>query len=410
MRKFGLILILAVLWCLLPGCVDDSYRGTFDVKDEAADTPPIPIWMMVGEPTEIIADPLKSKGTGLISGAESFSEKCFYVYAFNQDYFTSMESTCKDDPLRCLIDGSLDDPETLAGRAANWSNMYERVAWVNGEEVYWPDGNNQAQRYDFFAYYVDDMVLTNEDFHRNDDEVIIDVEIDGSQDLMSSKASTPVEDLIEKFPEQEDREDIQRYCYSYFTAMNGIHPEFVFKHHLVKFDFKVVPGETPGKMKEVTINKVELRSKYKASFVVADSNDPSKVGLYFEDEYKRLPLAEADGSPFKEGYVVTTLSEKGAVPEKMDIGGSLLVAPGTQYTLYLSLSEMHDGKPLEPHETEVVLYQGLESDPTPFAAGNEYTVTLTVFGMMDVDVSTQLGKWEAGGSADAGTDQRPGTM
>lgn len=407
MRKVGLILIFAALWCLLPGCVDDSYRGTFDVNDDELDTPPLPVWLMLGEPTDIMSDPLRSKGTGLIGGAESFSDKNFYVYAFNQDYFTSMKSTSKDEPLRCLIDGSVDDPETLAGRAAIWSSTYERVAWVNGDDLYWPDGNNQGQRFDFFAYYVDDMVLTNDNYHRNDDEVIIDVEIDGSQDIMSSKASTPVEDLVEKFPEQEDREDIQRYCYSYYTAFNGIHPEFVFKHHLVKLDFEVVPGETVGKTKQVTINKVEIRSKYKASFIVADSNDPSKVGLYFEDEYKRLPLAEADGSPFKEGYVVETLPVMNTTPERMTLGGSLLVAPGTQYSLYLSLSEVHDGIPLEPHETEVTLYQGSKTDPTPFAAGNEYTVTMTVFGMMDVNVSTHLEKWDEGGDSETGTDQRP---
>lgn len=408
MKKNCLIFMCAVLWLLLPGCVDDSYRGTFDVKDDEADTPPLPVWMTVGEPKEILAESVPMKGTGLISGAESFSEKFFYIYAFNQDYFTSMKSMSKDEPLWCLIDGSVDDPETLAGRKANWNSMYERVAWTDGDELYWPGGNNQGQRYDFFAYYVDDMVLTNEDYHRNDDEVFIDVEIDGSQDLMSSKASTPVEDLIEKFPAQEDREDIQRYCYSYYTALNGIHPEFVFKHHLVKFDFKVMPGETPGKTNEVTINKVEVRSKYKASFIVADSNDPSRVGLYFEDEYKRLPLAEPDGSPLKEDYVVTTLSETGTSPDGIIIGGSLLVAPGTQYSLYLQLSEVHGGKPLASHETEVTLYQGNASDPVPFAAGNEYTVTLTVYGFMDVDVSTELGEWGSGGNFETGMDQRPG--
>lgn len=405
MKKVRLILILAAI-CCFSGCVDDSYRGTFDVPDEMEDILPIPIWMTIGETTDIFSDPL-SRGSGLISGAEDFSDKCFYVYAFNQDFFTSMKTTYADDPMWCLVDGSVDDPESLAGRAAHWNSTYERVSWEAGDELYWPIVNGRGQRYDFFAYYIDDLELTNEHFHRDDDKVMIDIEIDGSQDIMSSKAATPIEELLEKFPEQEDRENIQRYCYSYYTALKDVHPQFQFKHHLVKLDFRLEPGITLGKTKQVTVNKVEIRSRYKASFIVADSNDPSRVGLYFEDEYTRLPLAEADGSPFKGGYTVETLPVSGEIPEPETMGGSLLVAPGTQYSLYLSLSEVHDGKPLESHELEVELYQGAKSDPTPFMAGNEYTVTLTVYGMMDVRVGTNVGIWESGGNTNIDTEQKP---
>lgn len=191
---------------------------------------------------------------------------------------------------------------------------------------------------------------------------------------------------------------MQYYCYSYYSALEDIQPEFYFKHHLVKLDFKMKPGLTPGVQKKVTVNKIEVRSKNKAKFIVADKSNPTNLGLEFGDDYGRLLLAEADGSPFRDDYVITTVADADAMVTPMSIGGSLFVAPGTRYELYVTLSEERDdGTEMGTHENTVKLYQGNADDPKPFEAGNQYTITMNVYGEMEVRVSAELGEWEENG-------------
>lgn len=397
-RSFISYLLTAITVVVISACVDDSYRGLVDVKPSVDNTPLLPVWITIGERTEIADATLSAKGTGLITGAENFIDRDFYVFAFSQDENASMTTRHAEDTVICLIDGSIDDKSSYAGRVARWDNTYERVQWQDGSDVYWPVGQGRGHIYDFFAYYVDDMEITNDKVHREDDRVVIDVEIDGSQDIMSSKAYTPEEKLAIKFPDEKERIYMQYYCYSYYSALEDIQPEFYFKHHLVKLDFKMKPGLTPGVQKKVTVNKIEVRSKNKAKFIVADKSNPTNLGLEFGDDYGRLLLAEADGSPFRDDYVITTVADADALVTPMTIGGSLFVAPGTRYELYVTLSEERDdGTEMGTHENTVKLYQGNADDPKPFEAGNQYTITMNVYGEMEVRVSAELGEWEEKG-------------
>lgn len=376
------------------GCLDDSYTGTVFVEEYVEEGALHEIRMTIGGAEQ-------TRGSGVIGDVSSFAGKDFYVYAFNRDTKTDYSTVSATDSLRCLVDGSYDDPESLMGRRAYWNPATEVVEWGVGESpIYYPMGENEGHDFDFFAYYLDNIEPANEDIIRSNDDIKINIEIDGSQDLMSAKAKptkAQLEDILDK--QGEVAMLLQReHCYSYYTASHNLNPNFDFIHHLVKLDFKLVPGGTPGMTKDVTVEKIEIRTKHKATFTVADKYDDNRLGLKFQEDTTRLALKERDGSEYQP-RLISTVNKVGAVTDGIvDDLGSLLVAPDVEYYLYIVLGEVQEnGLVLESKENEKVIYQGTEEEKIEFTAGNEYLITLTIYGQMDVRVNAEIGKWEEGG-------------
>ena len=408
MRRRSFIYILGALLCLMQvGCYDDSYTGTVFVQDYEDTGIPHEVRITIGSDEEQEA----SKGSGVVGSVDKFAGKDFYVYAFNHDIKTSYSTLTQTDSLRCLVDGSYDEPDTKRGRKAVYNPETEHVEWGAGDSpVYYPMGENEGHIYDFFAYYLDNIQPEEEDIHRNDDNVVIDIEIDGCQDIMSSKAK-PTKRQLSVIKDEREQLYQQKYSYSYYTASHNLNPHFVFTHHLVKLDFKLVPGGTPGMTKDVTVEKIEVLSKTKAEFTVADKYDENRLGLAFKDEKSRLQLKEHDGSEYIP-RLITTYDQVGGITDGIvnDLG-SLLVAPDDEYYIYITLGEIQGDIILESKENEVHIFYGKdEENKIPFTAGSEYLITMTIYGQMDVRVSTQIGEWDAGGDYEYDYDDvmRPG--
>ena len=396
------------------GCLDDSYTGTVYVEEQFEEGTLHEVRMTIGESKE--ADPaLQSKGSGVIGSVNNLAGKDFYVYAFNRDIHTDYSTLNVEDSLRCLVDGTYDDPETLMGRKAHWNPNTETVEWgIDESPIYYPMGEDQGHDYDFFAYYLDNIVPENSDIHRNETDIKIDIEIDGCQDIMSAKAK-PTAIQLDAIKDEREMLYQKEHCYSYYPASHNLHPNFDFIHHLVKLDFKLVPGGTPGMTKDVTVEKIEVRSKYRAEFTVADKYDENRLGLKFvpEDETNttRLALREADGSEYVP-RLVTTYNQVGSAEDNAiaDLG-SLLVAPDDDYYLYIVLGEVNEGVVLESKENEIHVFYGKDKDnKIPFTPGSEYMITLTIYGQMDVRVTAEIGEWNEGGDYEYDYDDttRPG--
>lgn len=399
--------ILCFLFCILiSGCTDDSYRGMYDFYYSGYRSSQMPVWIRIGESTDIIA-----KGSGIIDSADGFEDKDFYVYAFNKERWTSYGIKGKDDQLNTLIDGSIDKEGSVMGRRAGWNRVNEKVIWKDGEDVYWPISEGWIYRYDFFAYYLDDMAVTEKDYIRTETGISVAVEIDGNQDVMSSKAAPSEKKLEELFPEQKDREAYKEYyCYSYQSALLGLHPEFIFNHNLAKICFSIKPGVTPGKVNKVTLSDVEIESMYKGIFTIASQSRP--LGIDFDkSQIKTFTLTEEDGQPLND-YVVRTLRSSGSA-ETIEVGSYLLLAPTDEgYWVHLTMSEVRDeGGPEEDHLSEMTystyITMGTKEKPEKFEAGSEYTVTLNVYGREDVRVNVEVGEWADGGYVIPDTEPKP---
>lgn len=229
---------------------------------------------------------------------------------------------------------------------------------------------------------------------------LILVEIDGTQDLMSSKARVTADQLA-GFENDEEKAYMENYCYSYYAARKGIDPVFVFKHHLTKMDFQITPAYNADGVKTVTVNRIEVVSKHKAQFTVADKGSADSMGLLFDDDdYVRLPLRDEDSEGLlmeglQEGkYTVTTLDSPDKVGVSKSVGTNLLIAPDEEYTGYAYLSEiLPDGTPYEyPEPLELKLRTS-----GGFLPGNGYTVNISVYGASKVEVDITLRPWNDGG-------------
>ena len=273
------------------------------------------------------------------------------------------------------------------------SNM---VAWSGPDErVYYPFGSESGIVYDFFAYYIDDIKVQEKDITRLEDKIMIRVEIDGSQDLMSSKARV-LADQLAGFDDEQERLYMEHYCYSYYAARKGIDPIFVFKHHLTKPDFQMTPQHNVMGKRTVKVNRIELRTKYRAQFTVADRGSADNLGLLFDDDdYADLPLKDEGQEGLTEGkYVLETLDSPNDPKVPVPVGTSLLVAPAERYEAYAYLTETFpDGTTYEyPEPLKLDLV-----NPEGFLPGNGYRVNISVYGATRVEVGVTLVKWYDGG-------------
>ena len=318
-----------------------------------------------------------------------------------------------NDGTGTLLDGSLDDPSTPAGRLAAWDNVYEKVEWPDGKDIFWPEHSEIDYTYDFFAYYVDDMPLTADSYHRTDDEVNIDIELtDGRQDIMSSKAAPSDMRLDGMFEYEMDKILYKHYwCYSHEAAKLNLQPEFVFKHHLSKVRFCVVPGVTEGVVNRVTIHSLKVETKYKGLFRVACKD--GEPGVWFDPKaVKEFDLLNADGSVLN--YTMDTRRDATGSQEPMDLGSYLLLAPSSNgYRVNLEMSEIKDfGGPHEDERSPGVystfVYKGNQDSPDPFEPGSEYVVTFYIYGREDVRMNIEVKPWEEGGYIIPDTEDIPG--
>ena len=220
-RLLHIVFIGAVL-----ACSDHSYRGDADagvVEEEL-----VPVMVVVGDPDHLIVTP-SGKGQGAIDSdtKEAWEDASIYVFAFKRDLQTSFSVTSQEDSEWCLLDGSGDEMGSLAGKKARIGMLDSYVAWEGiNRKIYYPQSN---QPYDFYGYYIDDIPVEQEKITRTDDAVQIEVEIDGTQDLMTSKAELTDDQLYREDLTDEDRLDILNYSYSAYTAKRNIQPVMYFR-------------------------------------------------------------------------------------------------------------------------------------------------------------------------------------
>lgn len=375
-------LYAAVLPCVfLHGCHDDSYRGRGELNTGVDD--PIPVLVAIGDPSGNI-----SRGTGAIDDSGSLVGKQVFVYAFNRNMGTDYRTTSAQDNDMCLVDGSLDSPSgVFHGKSAEVGSTDAYVKWEKPEQaLYWPSGSKYTYAYDFFAYYLDDIVPSG--VNRSEDCVSLDVRIDGSQDIMASNAILEASQLS-GFTESEKLK-IQSYSYSYYTAQRNIVPVFKMSHELVKLNFDVKPGLTMGESKELTVTSITVVSLDNAEFVVAHKNK-ERLGMHFSGSAEKLSLTEEKGQPLSP-YVFVTRHDSSVPERKLRIGGSLLVAPDTRYTAYITISEKrNDGTAIEAeNKIDIIFDDG-------FVAGSQYNIALTISGYLNVYTEVSLEKWGEGG-------------
>lgn len=366
------ILVAAAAVWAFTACTDDSYRG-FE-QDYNDYTLPLTVQIAVGDPYV--------KGSGPVNDLNGFEDKEILVWAYRSDEPSDYSAVrTETDSLTCLINE----------RAAILDGTNSLAAWKDGD-VFYPCGEFSGVYFDFFAAYVDD-VKTNR-INRNRDWVTLDIEIDGSQDLMVSKANLPV---------QKDGE-VKDYAFSYLSALDGDDPIFTMHHSLVRIDLWLMPGITQSLSHTTEVSNVTLTSKKDAKMTVV-SKDPEELGVVFGDNAARaeLALTEEDGSPLKP-VKITTIEGSPLDEELIEIqrqmafqlGGSFFVAPDKEYPLLLDVLPTEQLSEDTPKRKRIVNTVALTSGGD-FLPGNRYQVLMTVYGMYVMVVDIQMVPWNFAG-------------
>lgn len=376
LKYFKHIAILSAL--ALTACVDDSYRG---YELDYADYP-------VGYTVQVaIGDPYAVRGTGPKNYIDDLSGNDVLVWAFNREEGTPFTATrTATDSLRCLIDGK--EATVVAGNSL--------TVWKEGT-VYYPSNELVAERYDFYGAFIDDATVL--DSHRATDKVQLDIEIDGSQDVMTAKAGLPrsKETGLEK-----------DYAFSYLSAMDGDAPIFTLNHHLTKLDLFVRPGITYGFSNTMTIMGANLETRTQGTLTVA-AKDTDQMGMVFRDNspYKAVLLRNEHGEACEPVTLQTinTYDAETGVNRYVDdpyllqlqkeatrqLGASFFVAPEKTYILNLAFEDPDPRD--DPFPNTVRLNSG-----EAFLPGHRYQVTMTVYGSYLIDIDCIMVPWLNAGS------------
>lgn len=366
MRSAHILPLLCFPLLLLTGCRDDSYRGYEQTYEEYFD--PISVVVAVGNPY--------SKGSGPVEDLEDFEGKDLVIWAYNRDPLTSYTAVRTDsDSLTCLA----------SERRATLNGISNIAKWKDGTLLY-PGGSVCNTAFDFYAAHTDDLPL--EGIQRTGDQLYMDIEIDGSQDLMVSKADVPAK------PE---------YAFSYLSAQEGVKPIFNLKHCLTRVDLYIQPGITRGFSNYMQIESITMASRTQARMVVVDK-DPENMGVTFRENSakKPLPLTEPDGktlNPFR----LETIEGDPWDTDKLNlqkksirrIGGSFFLSPEDQYSMVMYMDMLGYGDGIlsrKPVEAIVRLASG-ES----FQQGCRYQVVMTVYGEYAIFMDVQQVPWYSAG-------------
>lgn len=247
--------------------------------------------------------------------------------------------------------------------------------------------------FDFYAYYVDDAAGdTPTPTVTAGTSIVLPVTLTGSQDIMLAKA--------DKVADVEGKGIAPSSAYSAYSARKDVQPNLVFLHHLTRFVFNLIAGNTGGQ--NVQIKSVTLSSLSTAKLVIA--NLRGNTGLTdtgTEATFTLQPIdAEHPITSFK-----PRLSEDLQFETGDRIGESIMVIPAASHHLVITMQQTDGAETPAALGEEFTYVYDLTPDQVTnatvgetFLAGYQYNVNVVVYGRQDVKINVTLSKWNDGGS------------
>ena len=229
---------------------------------------------------------------------------------------------------------------------------------ADGTIAYYPVSDN----YDFWGYRVDDAAVGGDPVVKTVDDTgaeveanvatkrVVDIKIDGSQDIMAGKA-VPSADEVTKLGGYAEN------FYSAYAARKGVQPNITFNHLLTRFTFEVRAGSKAtaglpagGNTEAVKVTGVSVNSKTTGTLTVAYTGATKEAAdlLTFTGDASPLKLQQRSATAVDnndplvalEPVSLTWTDDAATMGDVLKIGEALLVAPGeTEYPLTIALSQ-----------------------------------------------------------------------
>ena len=369
-----------------------------------------------------------TRGTGTVGdldgGNNVWAGQELFVYMLNKG---EMGLACyvSPDGQTTTLDGAVFDNEKFNAPVGEAS---AEAKTQSGKIAYYPVSGN----FDFWGYRVDDATqgtpyMVDAEGNTTTDETeavkrVVDVKIDGSQDIMTGKAALVNGDVdkLGAYPEN---------YYSAYAARKEVQPNISFNHNLTRFTFEVRAGSkgTCGQIANgdvadaVRVTGISVKSKTDGKLTVAYTADnaPESVLEFpgnFEDVATALKLKQRSTAGETDHNVALvdlqevplTWDDDNNQADVIKVGEALLVAPGeTEYPFTVDLKQVvktnEDGTTdeLSLQQNTKIVMDGVKT----FEAGKSYKVTITVYGVERIVVTATLVPWQDGGSIDIDDDR-----
>lgn len=255
--------------------------------------------------------------------------------------------------------------------------------------------------YDFFGYYVDDACGEGKPRTvKENGTVRLDIRIDGTQDVMLA-ATDKQADSLRAYQASGGLEVPTARYYSAYSSRRLVRPTLIFRHQLSRFRFVVQSGnkETDATA-PVTLTGLTLDSYTTGTLTILDDHAGGQ-DLIPSGNLQDLPLHVGDDMHIFSEADNVCLSWDHPGPFALD--GSILVMPGReQYSVVLHCTqEGFAGEFTTPTTIDFKDLQGRDESMgtiTTAQPGEQYLVTLVVYGREKVLVNVTLEDWRDGGT------------
>lgn len=292
--------------------------------------------------------------------------------------------------------------------------------------------------FDFWGYRLDDADVTaaedkegsenaaaikNNKFvpYTNGDSLLIGFKIDGTQDIMAGKA-VPTEEEITKCGGEDN-------IYSAFAARRDVQPNIKFEHLLSRLNFQVLDGkktETTDPDKAVKVTGITVKSKATGKLVIAYQGEATTFANVSDqlivdndaDSVKDAALLKelkvmkrADGAALTDKLVdLTPVTPKwnNGMAMATQVGEALLAIPADKYEITINLKQKvqvkgdkgtsQEGDFEEKKYTYEADLKNTVNPEKGFEPGYSYNVTITVYGLSEIQITTTLTPWKDGGN------------
>lgn len=381
----------------------------------------------------VASSKVETRGTGTVGGMDDaenvWAGQTLWVYMLQKG---SMELGYYKTPTEAagaaVGTAVFDNKEFKAPNTAA-STVSGLATTADGAIAYYPVSGN----YDFWGYRVDDAVTGTPDVKLVDDtdtEVeanaatkrVVAIKINGSQDIMAGKA-TPSTDEVTKLG------NYDKNFYSAYAARKGVQPNITFNHLLTRFTFEVRAGSkatagegASGNTEAVRVQGISVESLTDGKLTVAYKGETKNAAdlLTFTGDASPLTLKQRADATADHNDPLVDLVEvpltwpadaDATVGDVIPVGEALLVAPGqTEYPLTIALAQKVKKNTTAADKEDMDLEQKatIKMDGTKtFEPGKSYKVTITVYGLEEIEVTATLVPWADGGSIDIDDDRDP---
>lgn len=385
------VLFCALIALVLGGCSkSESERGEED--DRTA------IVMSLGSPLPDVS----VRGTGAIGLIDGkWDNQKLKIMAFRKGKISEDAADVTGIP-----------PTGIIG-TTNANAATSGLIWDGGVTLYYPIQN----AYDFYGYYIDDIAdnpVITPDVEGAPGEVAIGVTIDGTQDLLVSKAilTDAQKTMLDgSLTTDEEKEKEYAKAYSSYAARRGVQPNMLFKHLLSRLTFEVKSGESDilgNDPDGVYITAVELKN-VETKGVIHISVAEQKLNITPVEEAHPVDLSLG----IKNLVTIDGLTFDGIKPNSLtdyvSMGESIMPMPGQKsFNAVIKMRQIKDGKLITINgknefsfdaEIKAPIVKDKDTGATLsdiFVAGYSYRVKLTMYGLKPVEITAELAPWKQG--------------